>query len=72
MRSAPCVLGENLSTVQKLAKGTKEILESLVWEPKDCNAQVHELSTLLWGKLSHVPQPRYIIIRVEGRLLPVE
>ena len=51
MRSAPCVLGENLSTVQKLAKGTKGIFESLVWDPKDCNGQVADLSTLPRGEI---------------------
>ena len=72
MRNSPCVLSENLSTVQGLAKGTKGVLESLVWDPSELNGHIPDLSTLPRGEISHVPQPRYIIIRVEGRLIPIE
>ena len=72
VRGAPCVLAENLSTEQKLAKGTKGILESLVWDPNDCKGRIPDLSVLPRGEISRVPQPRYIIISIEGRLIPIE
>ena len=31
----PCVLEENISTVQGLAKGIKGVFERLVWDHKD-------------------------------------
>ena len=72
VRGAPCVLAENFSTVQGLAKGTKGVLESLVWDPKDFNGPVPDLSTLPKGEISQVPQPSYILIRSKGRLIPIK
>ena len=72
VRGAPCVLAENLSTMQGLAKGTKGVLESLVWDPKDFNGPVPDLSTLPKGEISQVPQPSYILIRSKGRLIPIK
>ena len=72
VRGAPCVLAENLSTEQKLAKGTKGIFESLVWDPKDCKGQIPDLNSLPRGEISHVPQPRFVIINVDGRLIPIQ
>ena len=43
-----------------------------MWDPKDCNGQVPDLSTLPRGEISHVPQLKYIIIRAEGRFIPIE
>ena len=42
VRGAPCVLAENILTVQGLAKGIKGVFESLVWDPKD------EISVILF------------------------
>ena len=72
MRNAPCVLSENFSTVQGLAKGTKGVLESLVWDPSELSGHVPDLSNLPRGEISHVPQPKFIIIRVKGKLIPVK
>ena len=72
VRGAPCVLAENLSTVQGLAKGTKGVLESLVWDTEDFHGLVPDLSTLPRGKISQVPQPKYILIRSKGRLIPIK
>ena len=72
VRGAPCVLAENLSTVQGLAKGTKGVLESLGWDPKDFNGPLPDLSTLPKGQISQVPQPAYILIRSKGRLIPIK
>ena len=72
VRGAPCVLAENLSTEQQLAKGTKGIFESLVWDPKDCKGQIPDLNILPRGEISHVPQPRFVIINVDGRLIPIQ
>ena len=72
VRGAPCVLTENFSTVQGIAKGTKGVLESLVWDPKDFNGPVPDLNTLPKCEITHVPQPAYILIRCKGRLIPVK
>ena len=72
VRGSPCVLAENFSTVQGLAKGTKGVLESLVWDPKDFNGPVPDLSALPKGEISQVPQPSYILIRSKGRLIPIK
>ena len=72
VRGAPCVLAENVSTVKGLAKGTKGVLESLVWDPKDCNGTFPDLSNLPRGEISQVPQPKYIIIRSKGKLIPIK
>ena len=66
MRNAPCVLTENFSTVQKLAKATKGIMVSLVWDPRDCDGPVPDLDALPKGEICLVLQPKYIIIRGEG------
>ena len=72
VRGAPCVLAENVSTVLGLAKGTEGVMETLVWNPKDFNGPVPDLSSLPKGELSQVPQPSYIIIRSKGRLIPIK
>ena len=72
MRGAPCVLAENLSTVQGLAKGTKGVLESLVWDSKDFHGPVPDFSILPRSEISQVPQPKYILIRSKGRLIPIK
>ena len=71
LRNAPCVLSENFSTVQGLAKGTKGVLESLVWDPSELDGHIPDLSTLPRGEISHVPQPKYILIHAKGKLIPV-
>ena len=65
-------MAENVSTVKGLAKGTKGVLESLVWDPKDCNGTFPDLSNLPRGEISQVPQPKYIIIRSKGKLIPIK
>ena len=72
MRNAPCVLTENFSTVQKLAKATKGVMVSLVWDPRDCDGPVPDLDALPKGEICLVPQPKYIIIRAEGKLIPIK
>ena len=73
VRGAPCVLNENFSTVQGIAKGTKGVLESLVWDPKDFNGPVPDLNTLPKGEITQVPQPAYILIRSDkGQLIPIK
>ena len=47
-------------------------MEGLVWDPKDFNGPVPDLSTLPRGEISQVPQPSYIIIRSRGRLIPIK
>ena len=42
-----------------------------MWDPKELNGPVPDLSTLPRGKVSHVPQPKYIIIRAKGKLIPI-
>ena len=71
VRGAPCVLNENISTVKGLAKGTRGVMESLVWDPKDFNVPVPDLSTLPSGEISQIPQPKYILIRSKGKLIPI-
>ena len=71
VRGAPCVLAENFSTMRGLAKGTKGVMESLVWDPKELNGNLPDLSTFPRSEITHVPQPKYIVIRAKGMLLPV-
>ena len=72
VRGAPCVLSENLSSVKDLAKGRKGTLESLVWDNSDFVGPVPDLKTLPRGEISQVPQPRFVLIRVDGELIPLE
>ena len=72
VRNAPCVLTTNFSTKQKLAKATKGVMVSLAWDPKDCDGPIPDLNALPKGEISLVPQPTYIIIRVEGKLIPIK
>ena len=72
VRNAACVLTENFSTVQKLAKATKGVMVSLVWDPRDCDGPVPDLDALPKGEICLVPQPTYIIIRAEGKLIPIK
>ena len=72
VRNAPCVITENLSTKQQLAKATKGVMVSLAWDPKDCEGPLPDLNALPKGEISLVAQPKYIIIRVEGKLIPIK
>ena len=72
VRNAPCVITENLSTKQQLAKATKGVMVSLAWDPKDCEGPLPDLNALPKGEICLVAQPKYIIIRVEGKLIPIK
>ena len=50
VRGASCVLSENLCTTLGYAKGTKGILESVVWDPED--GEVPDLKSLPRGVIS--------------------
>ena len=67
VRGAPCVLSDNLATEKGLAKGTKGILEGLVWSRKDCKGSVPNVDTLERGKIHSVPQPTYILVRIKNK-----
>ena len=69
VRGAPCVLSENLCTTLGFAKGTKGILESAVWDPKD--GEVPDLESLPRGVITTVKQPRFLLVRVKGKLIPI-
>ena len=69
VRVAPCVLSENLCTTLGYAKGTQGTFESVVWDPRD--GEVPDINSLQPGVITNVMQPRFIIIRVKGKLLPI-
>ena len=64
-------MNENISTVKGLAKGTKGVMESLVWDRRDFNGPIPDLSTLPKGEISQIPQPKFILIRSKGKLIPI-
>ena len=76
VRGAPCVLSDNLATEKGLAKGTKGILEGLVWSRKDCKGSVPNMDTLERGKIHSVPQPTFILVRIKNkeidRIVPIK
>ena len=76
VRGSPCVLSDNLATEKGLAKGTKGILEGLVWSRKDCKGSVPNLDKLERGKIHSVPQPRFILVRIKNkkmnRIIPIK
>ena len=57
--------------MQGLAKGTKGFMESLVWDRRDFNGPIPDLSTLPKGEISQVPQPKFILMRSKGKLIPI-
>ena len=69
VRGAPCVLSENLCTTLGYAKGTQGTLESVVWDPRD--GEVPDMNSLQPGVITNVMQPRFIIVRVKGKLIPI-
>ena len=69
VRGAPCVLSENLCTTLGYAKGTRGTFESVVWDPSD--GEVPDIKSLQPGVITNVMQPRFIIIRVKGKLIPI-
>ena len=69
VRGAPCVLSENLCTTLGYAKGTQGILESVVWDSED--GEVPDIETLPRGVVTTVMQPRYLLVRVKGELIPI-
>ena len=69
VRGAPCVLSENLCTTLGYAKGTQGIFESVVWDPNE--GEVPDLSSLTPGVLTTVMQPKFILVRVKGKLIPI-
>ena len=69
VRGASCVLSENLCTTLGYAKGTRGILESVVWDPED--GEVPDLGSLPRGVITTVKQPRFLLVRVKGKLIPI-
>ena len=69
VRGASCVLSENLCTTLGYAKGTQGILESVVWDPED--GEVPDIEALPRGVVTTVMQPRYLLVRVKGKLIPI-
>ena len=69
VRGAPCVLSENLCTTLGYAKGTQGIYEGLIWDPTD--GEVPDLHSLPPGVITTVMQPKFIILRVKGKLIPI-
>ena len=69
VRGAPCVLSANLCTTLGYAKGTQGTYESVVWDPRD--GEVPDMNSLQPGVITNVMQPRFIIVRVKGKLLPI-
>ena len=76
VRGAPCVLSDNLATEKGLAKGTKGILEGLVWSRKDCKGSVPNIDKLERGKIHLVPQPTFILVHIKNkkidRIIPIK
>ena len=69
VRGASIVLSENLCTTLGYAKGTRGILESVVWDPED--GEVPDLGSLPRGVITTVKQPRFLLIRIKGKLIPI-
>ena len=69
VRGASCVLSKNLCTTLGYAKGTKGILESVVWDPED--GEVPDMESLPRGVVTTVKQPRFLLVRVKGKLIPI-
>ena len=69
VRGAPCVLSENLCTTLGYAKGTRGTMDSVVWDPRD--GEVPDMNSLQPGIITNVMQPRFIIVRVKGKLIPI-
>ena len=67
----PVVFTENFWTVQKLAEATKGVMESLGLDPQDCDGPIPDLNALPNDAICLVPQPKYIIIRAEDKLIPI-
>ena len=44
----------------------------MVWDPRDLKRHIPDLSSLPNGKVSYVSHPKYIIIRANGKLIPVK
>ena len=63
VRGASCVLSENLCTTLGYAKGTKGILESVVWDPED--GKVSDMESLPRSIITTVKQPRVLLVRVK-------
>ena len=69
VRGGPCVLTANLATEKGLAKGSKGILEGLVWSSKDCKGSRPDLNRLQRGRVHVVPQPTFILVRFKNKLM---
>ena len=69
VRGSPCVLSDNIATEKGLAKGTKDILEGLVWSQKDGKGSVPNMDKLERGKIHLVPQPTFILVRIKNKTI---
>ena len=45
------------------------ILESVVWDPED--GEVPDMESLPRGVITTVKQPRFLLVRVKGKLIPI-
>ena len=69
VRGAPCVLSENLCTTLGYAKGKQGVFESVVWDPTE--GEVPDINSLPRGVITTVMQPKFILVRVDGKLIPI-
>ena len=63
------MLSENLCTTLGYAKGTQGIFESVVWDPTE--GEVPDLNSLPAGVITNVMQPKFILVRVKEKLIPI-
>ena len=70
IRGAKCVLDDNISTSVGIAKGTTRSMEGLVWRNDENKAP--DISNLPRGEFTWVPQPEYMLIKVDERLVAEE
>ena len=69
IRGAECVIGENTCSQLGIAKGTKGVMEGLVWEEGEKDAP--DIYKLPKGQVTRVPQPAFILVRVGEKIIPV-
>ena len=62
-------MSENLCTKLGYAKGTQGILEGLVWDEKE--GDIPDMSKMLPGQITEVRQPRFVLIKVNDRVIPI-
>ena len=66
---AECILSETLCSRLKLSKGARGIVQSFVWD--DEGDEVPRFGDLPRGAVTFVPQPKYIVVSIKGRTIPI-